>query len=249
MKGPIHIRNGGRTACGLPGGGLWMSMGPSVATCEGCMDVYVGQTRSRKLIARLRDEGFGECTQPTEFPPRRFPYMLDNGAFSAWKRGETFDSAKWLSALRRVGELAEPPRFAIAPDLVAGGLDSLALSIGWLGEMERARVPAYLAVQDGMTEEEVLPVLRKGFAGVFVGGTLPWKLGTGARWVKIAHEAGVPCHIGRVGTPDRCTWAAECGADSIDSCLPLWSDAQLTRFVRALRDAGRQSQLFARGSE
>lgn len=213
------------------------------------MNAYIGQTRSRKLIARLQSEGFGECCQPGEFPPKRLPYMLDNGAFAAWKAGRGFDSAAWLSALRRVGELAEPPRFAIAPDVVAGGLESLSLSVAWLEEMQRARVPAYLAVQDGMQFEDVAPVIRKGFAGVFVGGTLPWKLGTGAAWTKFAHELGLPCHIGRVGTPDRVTWAAESGADSIDSCLPLWSDGQLMRFVRALRDAGRQSQLFVRGAE
>ena len=213
------------------------------------MNVYVGQTRSKKLIAQLREEGFGECCQPNEYPPRRFPYMLDNGAFAAWKAGRSFDSAAWLGALRRVGELPHLPRFAIAPDVVAGGQASLDLSMAWLEQLQLARVPAYLAVQDGMVESDVLPVLRQGFAGVFVGGTLPWKLATGAAWVEFAHAHHFPCHVGRVGTPDRVTWAAECGADSIDSCLPLWSTENMARFVRSVRDAGRQAQLFIRRSE
>lgn len=212
------------------------------------MNAYVGQTRATKLIARLRREGFGECVQPHEFPPRRQPYMYDNGAFAAWKAGEQFDSAAWLSGLRGIAELGVPPDFAIAPDVVAGGRGSLDLSASWLEELQRSRIPAYLAVQDGMLEEDVAPVLRKGFSGVFVGGTLEWKLATGAAWVQFAHELGVPCHIGRVGTPGRVEWAAECGADSIDSCLPLWSTEQMDRFVRALRDSSRQSMLFVRRS-
>ncbi len=130
--------------------------------------------------------------------------------------------------------------------MVAGGNDSLDLSMSWVGEIHKARVPAYLAVQDGMRGDDVERVLRAGdFAGVFVGGSLPWKLATGAQWVAFAHRLGKPCHIGRVGTPSRVRWAKEIEADSIDSCLPLWSREQLAAFVAALRGNG-QFDLFVR---
>ena len=53
-------------------------------------------------------------------------------------------------------------------------------------------------------------------------------------WVKVAHELGVKCHIGRVGTARRVRWAARIGADSIDSALPLWSKENLAVFIDAL---------------
>lgn len=210
------------------------------------MNAYVGQTRARALIARLRQEGFGECCQPSEFPPRRVPWMFDNGAFASWRAGESFNSVAWLAVLHRLGEAAAPPDFAVAPDVVAGGTDSLVLSLAWLDDLRRLQVPAYLAVQDGMGEADVERTLRAGFSGVFVGGTLEWKLATGARWVEFAHGLGLPCHIGRVGTPSRVEWAAESGADTIDSCLPLWSREQLNGFVAALRRSASQTLLFVR---
>jgi len=82
-----------------------------------------------------------------------------------------------------------------------------------------------------------------GFAGVFVGGTLEWKLDTGAAWVQFAHKQGLPCHVGRVGTAKRVRWAIDIGADSIDSCLPLWSSENLGQFLGALDYGKRQSQI------
>lgn len=70
---------------------------------------------------------------------------------------------------------------------------------------------------------------------VFVGGSLRWKVATGARWVQLAHAHGRRCHVGRVGTPRRAAWALRIGADSIDSCFPLWSRTNLAEFVAALR--------------
>lgn len=78
--------------------------------------------------------------------------------------------------------------------------------------------------------------LELGFSGIFVGGSLPWKLETGAQWVREAHARHLPCHIGRVGTAKRVRWAKASGADSIDSCLPLWSEENLIAFLRALGD-------------
>jgi len=199
------------------------------------MIAYVGQTRSAKLIRLLVEEGIGECTQRGEYPPARVPWVYDNGAFSDWKVGRAFDSATWRDELRRLRGHAVPPAFVVAPDLVAGGLGSLAMSRGYLPEL--TGIPAYLVLQDGMDEG----IDVSGFAGLFVGGTLEWKLATGAAWVAFAHGLGLPCHIGRVGTPGRVRWAKEIGADSIDSCLPLWSTENLRRFLAALRGTGQET--------
>jgi len=169
--------------------------------------------------------------------------VLDNGAFSDWRAGRPFDGDSWLRACAWADAASERPLWAVCPDRVATGLESLAFSLSWL-DSHGSAFPGlrwYLAVQDGMTEADVAPVLA-GFAGVFVGGTMPWKLATGAAWARFAHRRGLPCHVGRIGTPRHVAWAKRAGVDSIDSCTPLWSDANLARFVRALE--GRQLELL-----
>lgn len=199
------------------------------------MDVFVGQTRSASLIAELTALGFGECTQRGEWPPRRRPSFQDNAAFSDWTHGRDFDNAAFLSDCTLANVDPVPPVFSVCPDRVATGLDSLAFSLAWL-DSHASAFPGlrwYLAVQDGMEASDVRAVMHR-FAGIFVGGTLAWKVRTGAAWVHLAHELDKPCHIGRVGTPARVKWAKRIGADSIDSCLPLWSKQNLARFVKAL---------------
>lgn len=208
------------------------------------MRVYVGQTRSAKLIARLVALGFGECVSRGELPPRRHPWFLDNGAFGDWRSGRTFDGEAYRQDLEEAAALRVPPDFIVCPDIVAGGLDSLAFSLGWRDELGSA-LPGrrvYLVVQDGMEASHVRSVSDR-FDGLFVGGSLPWKVATGGAWVRTAHELGMPCHIGRVGTARRVRWAQRIGADSIDSCLPLWSAGHLEKFVAAVGQI--QGDLFA----
>ena len=209
------------------------------------MRVYVGQTRSRALIAELGALGFGECTQPMEMPPRRRPWFLDNAAFSAWRAGRAFDAEGFERALCSPVLDESPPDFVVCPDRVATGLESLAFSLRWRerSELLRPGLPWYLVTQDGMTEQAVaVAFARFEWRGVFVGGSLPWKIATGGSWVRFAHSRGRPCHVGRVGTAKRVGWALRIGADSIDSCLPLWSRENLGRFRMALE--GRQGELF-----
>lgn len=201
--------------------------------------MLVGQTRSRKLIARLAALGIGEMTQPDEYPPRRRPYILDNAAFKSWKAGRPLDEEAFRVALDACK--VDPPLFVVVPDRVAAGVASLAYSLSWVDECQDA-APAYLAVQDGMHLRQVARVLHR-FAGIFVGGTLRWKLKTAEAWVELAHTHGKRCHVGRVGTPKRVRWAQRIGADSIDSSLPLWSEGQLGRFLMALTKSA-QADLF-----
>lgn len=214
------------------------------------MRAYCGQTRCacggghrpRCYVGRLQREGVGECTSRGEFPPRRSPWFLDNGAFGDWRHGRDFDEGAWREDVERAVGHGPRPDFAVAPDVVAGGLDSLRMSCRLRYAM--GDLPAYLVVQDGQPDADVRrAVLADGFAGIFVGGSLEWKRETAVHWVDFAHELGKPCHIGRMGTVQRTRWAKDIGADSIDSALPLWSRNKLGAWLAVLRED--QGRLFA----
>jgi hypothetical protein len=197
------------------------------------MMAYVGQTRSKKLIAKLESEGIGEMTVRGELPPRRRPWAYDNGAYRDWTAEKPFDALSFVADvpfLRGVD-------FVVVPDIVTGGTESLRYSLMWAQRLRG--LPLYLAVQDGMSIEVVKPVLG-GFSGLFVGGSTQWKLDTAAGWVQLARSHNLRCHVGRVGTARRVAWAKSIGADSIDSSLPLFSQGNRRRFLDGLR----QQEMF-----
>lgn len=202
------------------------------------MRVYVGQTRDPKLISRLRALRIGECTCRGELPPKRSPYFYDNGAFSDWQGGRSFNGIQFERDMRRLSYWNIPRAdFVVLPDIVGGGSQSLAFSRSYLdgafAPFHGYSAPVYLAVQDGMKERDIEPLVPQ-LDGLFVGGTLEWKLATAPAWVKFAGAARLACHLGRCGTFERVQWAREIGVDSIDSSLPLWSEEKLARFLEAL---------------
>jgi len=199
------------------------------------MEIFIGQTRSRKLISRLERYGFGEMCQPSEYPPRRSPWVADNGAFAAWKAGLPCDTGAFASTLDRALSEGNHPAWAVIPDIVAGGAESLAFSLAWLQcwRSELRGLCWYLAVQDGMIPSD-MQFMRGEIDGLFVGGTTAWKLHAGALWCDYGHSRGWPVHIGRVGSGRRVSWAKAAGADSIDSCLPLWGERNMRPFLGAI---------------
>jgi hypothetical protein len=209
--------------------------------------VYTGQTRSRRAIELCNRLGLGECTNRGELPPRRMAHgwFLDCGAFIDWKAGRAFNGVRWSRDLRFVayrlasGELL-PPDFIVMPDLVGGGLESLARSVAELDYVPPELPVRYLVVQEGMSREHVAAVMPR-FGGLFVGGaSMEWKLGTAPDWIALAHEHGAKCHIGRIGTLARLELARRLGADSVDSCQPLWALDRLEAFGLAAHGAGEQ---------
>jgi hypothetical protein len=165
------------------------------------MKAYVGQTRSQTLIAELGAAGIGECTARGELPPRRRPWFYDNGAFRDWTAGKPFDRARFEVDLARIRAEALAPDFVVVPDLVAKGRASLDESLAWLEPLADV-APLYLAVQDGMAERDVAPHVAR-FAGIFVGGSLRWKMATGGGVGRLrAHERpAVSCRARRDGGP------------------------------------------------
>lgn len=203
------------------------------------VNVYIGQTRARDWIRLLEGYGFGEMCVREEVPPRRHPWVFDNGAFKDWRAGRVFQAAKYEKALDWLWLGCNiNPDFIVAPDIVAAGVESLRFSEAWLPRLTPLRCPVYLVVQDGMIEGDVAQSLSGdggAFAGIFVGGSLAWKLKTCRAWVAFARSRGLKCHAGRFGTESRVRAAIRWGVDSIDSCLPLWSRENLARFLRGFK--------------
>jgi len=210
------------------------------------MRAYCGQTRDKRLVQLFAQYGVGECTVRGELLSRkRDPWFYDNGAFRDWQAGKMFNAMRFVRDMRRIrysNGRDGAPDFVVLPDKVAAGTASLDFSDGWWNDVEGLR--SYVAVQDGMSADDVARFVDAAHdsdhavAGVFVGGTLEWKLATASSWVSFAHALGIRCHVGRVGTPDRVRWAAELGVDSIDSCLPLMFEGHRVAFLSALEAVG-----------
>lgn len=210
------------------------------------MKAYVGQARGAQLIAKLDEQGIGEMTQPCEWPPRRSrSWVLDNHAFHIWRKGKTFKGRLFGDALAQCEYYDMRPDFAVCPDVVGdhAATRAMAMARAWRPVIG-PRIRAYFVAQDGLTDDDARAVLAD-FDGLFIGGTPEWKDATSPHWVALAHDLGKPCHIGRVGSARRVRWAQSIGADSIDSCTPLFSEANLSAWLWALKSSGFQSDLFA----
>jgi hypothetical protein len=147
------------------------------------------------------------------------PYALDNGAWGAFTGGLAFDGASFWRVLERWGRVwqsSQRPDFAVLPDIVGGGLDSLALSVRWLPYV-RQYAPPMLAVQDGMEPEDVEEYIGPSGAGcgIFVGGSTAWKWATIGRWAAMAKTYRAPIHVGRVNSTRG---IMACRAHGVTSC-------------------------------
>lgn len=218
------------------------------------MKIYVGQTRGRRE-PEMTALGFGEMTQPREWPPRRTAngWAHDNAVFTQWKAGKPFDDGTfhehlqacllaeargWWEVSRSGALLREPstrPDFLVLPDVVADGAASFRTSMEWLPWAEPLGWPLFFVVQDGMTAPDVASILPD-VDGLFVGGSSSWKWATGAAWGALCLDWDKPLHIGRVGTGKRARWAREIETClpglrlSVDSCIPLWSEGNMRRY-------------------
>lgn len=171
--------------------------------------------------------------------PSAYPFFaVDNGAFSAWKQGKRWNPATFLHILTRCAEEGRTPEFAVLPDIVGGGEESLRLSMAWHTALD-ASFPGTrwaLAVQDGMDPVTVHSyAVPYGVSTIFVGGTMEWKLATMGQWAEFAHKYDMDCHVGRIGTVERMMVAERSGADSIDSTTWVQRNGSLRRHVTEYR--------------
>ena len=177
------------------------------------MIAYASRTGTVRNLTALRDAGWRLLVSAAGVLRHEgFPYALDNGAWSAYTQGRPFDERAFITAMRKLGANAD---WTVIPDEVAGGLRSLDLSLRWMRQVLDESPRALLAVQDGMTPNDVRGFLGPR-VGLFVGGSTKWKLATLATWGQLAHERSTLCHVGRVNTVRRIAACAAAGATSFD---------------------------------
>ena len=206
---------------------------------------YASWTGTKKNLDGLRAAGWRVITGPHIMCRNGWalpkwtdgsvaPYALDNGAWSAHQQERDFDVEAFEAAVEIAGRGAD---WIVAPDIVAGGLDSLRFTLDWLPRLENYRV--LIAVQDGMTEDHIRQHIDQR-VGIFVGGSTDWKLDTMCRWGALARQGGAYLHIGRVNTVRRIRLCQRSGADSFDG-------TSVTRFIcnlPRLDNARRQTTIW-----
>lgn len=168
-------------------------------------------------------------------------WALDNGAWGCFQRGLPFDAAAFATLLERWSDGAD---WVVLPDIVAGGMGSLAVSLSWLPRVTMPRL-RLLPVQDGMTPLDVRPHLGES-VGIFLGGSTPWKLATMALWGELAAEVGCHYHVARVNSRKRIRLASACGAHSFDGTSPTRFGVTAKPLAEATADAAAQLPLFRR---
>lgn len=202
---------------------------------RGTMKLYTSTgTRSIIDLARKHNVGLLMCEHWRD--PTKWPYFaIDNGAYSAYARGVEWKPDNFLRILGKVEALGMIPDYVVVPDKVAGGLRSLEFSRPWAAFLmgHFPDFPLYLAVQDGMTPEDLDG--EEWMAGLFVGGSMAWKLETMAQWSQYAHRRGIKCHVGRIGPVQRMLLAELAGADSIDSTTWVQRKGVFEKYVNGYR--------------
>jgi hypothetical protein len=202
-----------------------------------------GGSKANRQVCKELGVGLMMCDgwrDPSDYPF----FAVDNGAYSAWSQGKRWDPSTFLRILHRCEEERRIPEFAVLPDIVGGGAESLNLSLSWRETLDatfpRMGFKWALAVQDGMDADMVRRIAGAWgqldrVSVIFVGGTMEWKLATMREWADFAHGHGMTCHVGRMGTVERMLMADAAGADSIDSTTWVQRNGCLRHHVMEYR--------------
>jgi hypothetical protein len=220
------------------------------------MHIVVGDTRSSNIIPRLIGLDWGRMAcRNNPVPYQHEKWCFDNEAFKPWldagkpigltiedwcilwDRGRFEERLKWCRE-----NVNSDPYMAVCPDIPGSGISSLEFSLEWMERLPRDW-PWYLAVQDGMTPQDVECCLHL-FSGIFLGGSDKFK-GQAKLWCEFAHAHQKKFHYGRAGTLTKVKHAYQVGADSCDSAFPLWTKDRFSKFVQAVGSLRIQDDMFS----
>lgn len=200
---------------------------------------YASRTGTRRNLDALRSAGWGLLISATGVHrDEGFDRIcLDNGAWTAFQRQEPWQDEPFRRLVETFGARAD---WVAAPDIVAGGRDSLLLSAEWICWLLERCPRVLIPVQDGMTPEDLDPYIRHDRrVGLFVGGSTEWKWNSLPEWSHLARRHGSWLHVARVNSAQRIRECARAGAHSFDG-------TSVTRFAITLPrlDAARRQGAF-----
>jgi len=149
-----------------------------------------------------------------------FPYAMDNGAFSCWdRRTNTFNDEKWdngmLAKWKKLIFWAEcqnqKPMWSIVPDVIGNRERTLDRYEEYVSVVKDAQIPVAIAVQDGMTVEDVQNLSVQPDV-IAIGGSDDFKWKTLSQWV----GAFKRIHVLRCNIPDKLYELESMGVESCD---------------------------------
>lgn len=199
---------------------------------------YASRTGTRRNLDALRAAGWRLLATPACLRSEGFRYGLDNGAWSAHQHGKRLDICAFERAVDGMGRAAD---WIVCPDVVADAAATLGMAEQWLPRLSKFRV--LLAVQDGMTSDDVAPWLGSS-VGIFVGGSTEWKLQTLPYWGAVSRDRKCHLHVGRVNTWTRIAACRAAGAHSFDGT----SVSRFANTLPLLDAARRQPGIFTEPS-
>lgn len=136
------------------------------------------------------------------------PFALDNDAFSSWTTGKQWSEEAWVSMLNKVKSSGMNPLWVLVPDVVADREATLEKWKMYAPVAAEFKWPLAMAVQDGMTAED----LPDNAQVVFIGGTTEWKWRSLPMWA----ETGRRVHVGRVNSLEKLFVCERFGVESVD---------------------------------
>ncbi len=192
---------------------------------------YTSCTGTRSTLEKLKSTGWRLLVSATgKLNNHGMNYGIDNGAFSAFMKDEKFDVGAFEKTLDWASSNPIKPDWCILPDIVGDGKRSLEFSMTWLERVRQCCEHPLLAVQNGVTPEDIKPLVGSDL-GIFIGGTTDWKLETLLDWGKMSRNHCY-MHVGRVNTKKRILLCQNAGADSFDG-------TRAVRFPKEIKDLDR----------
>lgn len=203
---------------------------------------YASRTGTKSTLAKMREMGWSILVSAAGvLRTEGFDvWSLDNGAWSAFQQGKPFDEDAFSRAIDKVGEGAQ---WVVLPDIVAGGMASLDLSLKWLDRLKGFPERLLIAVQDGMTPDDVRQYLGP-MVGIFLGGSTEWKLATMNAWGQLARRRNCYFHVGRVNSLKRINACAQAGADSFDGTSIIAFPDSIYKLTSGVLIGQHQQSLF-----
>lgn len=186
----------------------------------GCLIVMPSNSSGWFWTALARETGrLGHLYSPGGFagPWPWFPYALDNGAYACWdKKRNVFDHDRWAVVEQKWQRLivwaqvaAIKPMWMVVPDVPGDSAATFERWARFAPTLTTTRLA--LAVQDGMTTEQVRALLPAPSV-IAVGGSDEFKWSTVGRWA-----ADFPrVHVLRCNSPERLYELDEMGVESCD---------------------------------